>query len=227
MTAFSNAILDQVTQLDHEVHYELLCNGTVTDCLARDYLSVRPEEVEMIAQCLDDKSVAPSILDLGACVGRHSLCARFLRPESQITIVERDAELRQHCLDTFQPQAAYANFLDIDNGRDFDVMFMLGLGLGIFGDEHQTRLGLMSMVGRLKRGGSLLIEGGKSTPGEFTTQNYSIRYVQDQDEPFNWGYATFDWLKNTINDIGQLELSSRCVTSNGDNYFICQINKRA
>jgi 16S rRNA G1207 methylase RsmC len=178
----------------------------------------------MITHCLYNNS-APSILDLGSCVGRHSLYARRCRPEAKITVVESDTKLRQHCLDTFQPHAAYADFSDISIGLDFDVVFMLGLGLGIFGDEDRTRQGLLDVLARLKPGGSLLIEGGKSTPGDFTTQRFSIRYGQDQDEPFNWGYATFDWLQNTLENNGQVKLSRRCRTSNGDNYFICQINK--
>jgi len=224
LTAFSRAILDQVSDLTLDVHYELLCNGNATSCLALNYLSLRTEEKAIITNCLE-KLNAPSILDLGACVGRHSLFSQLIRPKAKITIVERDSQLRLHCIDKIQPIAAYANFSEVDIGRDFDVILMLGLGLGIFGNESRTRQGLRDVFARLKRGGSLLIEGGKSTPGEFTTQNFSIRYGQEQDEPFDWGYATFEWLQNTLQDIRHLEVTQKCETSNGDDYFICQIKK--
>jgi hypothetical protein len=225
VSAFSKAILDQVSDLTREVQYELICNDTVTVCLARDYMNLRHEEEKMIALCLANK-ISPSILDLGACIGRHSKYAQIICPKANITLVERDPLLRQHCLNTVNPKAAFSDYSDIGNNFNFDVVFMLGLGLGIFGSEDKTRKYLKDVLNRLKPGGSLLIEGGKSTPGEFTTQSFSIRYGQEQDVPFDWGYATFNWLEDTLEGIENFDVTHSCGTSNGDNYFICKVNKR-
>ncbi len=224
MTAFSNAILDQVADPTRDICYELLCNSVSTTCLARDYLTVRPEEADMIARCLASYS-EPSILDLGACVGRHSLYARGLRPRAKISMVERDTQLLRHCKQTIRPDAAYADFSEVGDSLGFDLIFMLGLGLGIFGNEERTRRGLADVLTRLKPGGSLLIEGGKSTPGEFTTQTFAIQYGSQLDPPLNWGYATIDWLQENLKFIGGTQVASRCGTSHGDQYFICQIKK--
>ena len=226
MTAFSKAILAQISDANSRIQYELLCNGTSTPCLASDYLSVRPEEQEIMALCLSGQS-APTILDLGACVGRHSRAARGICPDSKIIIVERDDQLRQHCIETLQPEAAYADFSDIHEGQKFDVIFMLGLGLGIFGDEIQTRLCLANVIQKLKPGGSLLVEGGKSTPGDFTTQSFTIRFGDQQDQPFQWGYASLGWFNQCLAQIGRAQVTDCWKTSNGDDYYICQVKTQA
>jgi hypothetical protein len=226
MTAFSNAILEQIYDPYRNVEYELVCNGKSTPCRASDYLSVRREEGEMISLCLSGQS-EPSILDLGACVGRHSRTALDVCPRSIITIVEQDDQLRQHCIEKLQPYAAYAEFSEIPDDQKFDVVFMLGLGLGIFGNENQTSLGLENVIQKLKLGGSLLIEGGKSTCGEFTTQSFTIRYGLQKDEPFQWGYASQSWLKQCLSKIGSAQITDCWKTSNGDDYFICQVKRLA
>lgn len=179
-----------------------------------------------MALCLSARS-APFILDLGACVGRHSSAARRVCPDSKIIIVERDDQLRQYCIETLQPDAAYADFSDIHESQKFDVIFMLGLGLGIFGDENQTRLGLASVIKKLKPGGSLLVEGGKSTPGNFTTQSFAIRYGAQQDPTFQWGYASLNWLNECLAQIGRVRVTDCWKTSNGDDYYICQVKRQS
>lgn len=226
MTAFSKAILTQISDANCRVRYELLCNETSTPCLASDYLSVRPEEQEIMASCLSGQRML-WILDLGACVGRHSRAARSVIPDSKIIIVERDNQLRQHCIETLQPEAAYADFSDIHESQKFDVIFMLGLGLGIFGNEIQTRLGLASVIQKLNSGGSLLVEGGKSTPGDFTTQSFTIRYGAQEDPPFQWGYASLSWFYQCLEQIGRARITDCWKTSNGDDYFICQVKRLA
>lgn len=224
MTAFSKAILEQISDANSRVQYELLCNRASTPCLASDYMSVRPEEQEIIALCLSGHS-EPSILDLGACVGRHSRAAKGVCPDSKIIIVEQDDQLRKHCIEALKPEAAYANLSDIHECQKFDVIFMLGLGLGIFGDEIQTRIGLASVIQKLKPGGSLLVEGGKSTPGDFTTQSFTIRYGGVQDPPFQWGYASLSWFNQCLAEIGLAQVADCWKTSNGDDYFICQVKR--
>jgi len=99
------------------------------------------------------------------------------------------------------------------------------LGLGIFGDEIQTRVGLASVIQKLKPGGSLLVEGGKSTPGDFTTQSFTIRYGGVQDPPFQWGYASLSWFNQCLAENGLAQVTDCWKTSNGDDYFICQVKR--
>ena len=223
MSAFSAAILDQLSSPDKDIYYDLIAAETVTSCLANDYFIMRPEEVDILRECISQYKNL-SILDIGCCIGRHSRFALSCNSDAKIDIVEKDDALRRITFNELNIQNAHKSVDDIKEAS-FNIIFMMGLGLGIFGDETSTKLGLVNIIGLLASGGTLLIEGGKSSPGSFTTQNFQIKYGAELDEPFEWGYATFEWLSSFIEEIGGVRIVSVSPSSNGDDYFICNLTK--
>jgi hypothetical protein len=223
MSAFSAAILDQLSSPDKDIYYDLIAAETVTSCLAKDYFIMRPEEVGLLRECISQYKDL-SILDIGCCIGRHSRFALSCNADTKINIVEKDDTLRQVTFNELPINNAYKSVDEI-NGASFNIIFMMGLGLGIFGDEASTKLGLVNIISLLASGGTLLIEGGKSSPGLFTTQNFQIKYGVILDEPFEWGYATFEWFSSFIEEINGIRIVSVSPSSNGDDYFICKLTK--
>jgi hypothetical protein len=223
MSAFSAAILDQLSSPDMDIFYDLIAAETVTSCLAKDYLIMRPEEGDIIGKCISQYNDL-SILDIGCCVGRHSRFALSCNTGARIDIVEKDDALRQITYSKLNIQNAYKSIDDI-NGGSYNIIFMMGLGLGIFGNEASTKLGLAKVIALLAPEGTLLIEGGKSSPGLFTTQNFQLKYGGVRDEPFEWGYATYGWFSSFIEEVGGVSIVSVSPTSNGDGYFICKLTK--
>jgi hypothetical protein len=223
MSAFSAAIFDQLSSPDKDIYYDLITAEIVTSCLANDYFIIRPEEAVLLGECIS-RYKDLSILDIGCCIGRHSRFALSCNTDAKIDIVEKDDVLRQITFNELNIQNAYKSVDDI-NGASFNIIFMMGLGLGIFGDEASTKLGLVNVIALLASGGILLIEGGKSSPGPFTTQNFQIKYGAVLDEPFEWGYATFEWFSSFIKEIGGVRIVSVSPSSNGDDYFICKLTK--
>lgn len=220
MSAFSKSILDQISSPDKDIFYELITAKMQALCLSKDYFNLRPEEVDLIGSCISQYK-DPSILDIGCCIGRHSRFALSCNSDSQVDIVERDDILRRHTFSELNVRNAYKSIEEIS--ASYSIIFMMGLGLGVFGNETATKLGLVKIISLLAPQGTLLIEGGKSTPGSFTTQNFQIKYGSLVDEPFEWGYATFDWFSRFIKKITGVRIVSVSKTSNGDNYFICKL----
>lgn len=225
MNAFAKAMFDQLRHPDRDVTFHMrLVDGPGVDCSCRDLLHVRPEEKELIRNSLGEKQ-EPRILDIACGIGRHSAFAHSVAPQAKITLVEMNRQLREYSL-SIPGAVAFERFDDVPAHSRFDVAFLMGNGLGVFGSEAGTRHELQRVLSLLVVGGYVLIESGNFAAGSFHEARHEIEYGGSVDAPFTWGYATREWLQTELVSAG-LEIVSVTASSAGGPFFICQARKSA
>jgi len=224
VSAFEKAMIDQINQPLKDVKYQIIgSDGVEVLCSCKDYLQLRSEEEISIKNCMVPY-VAPKILDIASGAGRHSSYAKQINPRSEVTLVEQAPLLRMHCKTMIEGSTVFANIDDLPESHKFDIIMLMGLGLGVFGNEKSVRKQMYKIANLLEIGGTLLIEGGKYPEGDFYLANLEIKYQGLVDGPFQWGYATSDWLTKVLISAG-LNIVSICPTTLGAPYFICQAIK--
>jgi SAM-dependent methyltransferase len=192
-TAFGRAMMAKVTAPSVPLTVTITWDGQVTINDCGTYIEVRPEEAALLTHHLADR-VATSVLDIGCGVGRHSILVRSQAPSAAITVVEKDDAMRRYALERTNA-IGYRSIEEVPAGSSFDLILLLGNGLGIFGNEEQTREGLKSVLGMVKEGGAAIIESGNPYPSRgFHTASMQVRYGRMVDGPFDWGFADQDWL---------------------------------
>lgn len=226
MSAFAQAMFDQLRQPDHDVKFYMrIVGGLGMGCPCRDFLSLRAEEQSLIRECLSGRQ-EPRILDIGGGIGRHSAFAHSLSPYARTSVVEIDQQLRDYCISVVPNTLGYEQFSDIPADTHFDTVFLMGNGLGIFGSESTTRQQLQRLHNLVADGGSVLIESGNFTSGSFFTAQHEIEYDGCVDGPFTWGYATSEWLQRELVNAG-FKIVSVTPSSRGRSFFICHAKKCA
>lgn len=226
MNAFAKAMFEQLRHPDCDVTFHMrLVDGPGVDYSCRGLLHVRPEEEAVIRSCLGDKQ-EPRILDMASGIGRHSAFAHSVSPDARITLVEMNQQLRDYCLSRIPGAVGYERFDDVPADSRFDVVFLLGNGLGVFGSEDATRHQLHRALSLLVAGGHVLIESGNFAAGNFHEARHEIEYDGAVDPPFTWGYATRDWLETELVSAG-FEIISMIASSAGGPFFLCQARKGA
>lgn len=224
MSAFAQAMFDQLKQPDSDVRFRMrIVGGTGMDCPCRDFLYLRVEEQSLIRECLDGRQ-DPRVLDIGCGIGRHSLFAHSLPPHARITVVEIDQQLRDYCISVVPGAIGYEQFSDVPDDARFDAVFLMGNGLGVFGDEITTRRQLQRLHGLVADEGRVLIESGNFAGGSFYPAQHEIEYDGLVDGPFTWGYATRDWLQRELVGAG-FTVVSVTPSSRGGPFFICDAKR--
>jgi SAM-dependent methyltransferase len=221
-------MFDQLRRPDRDVTFRMsISGGGGINCYCRDLLRVRPEEQDLIRQCLRlEGGGHPRVLDIGCGIGRHSIFVRSLSRGAAITVVETDRELREHTVDAVLGAVSYEQLTDIPAQERFNVVFLLGNGLGVFGTAHATRDGLGRIRDMLSHSGSALIEAGNFAGGEFYEARLQIEYGGLVDGPFTWGYATRPWVERALAEVG-LEVLSVTPSFCGGPFFIIHARNRA
>ena len=202
MTAFGRAMFDQLDHPDRDVTFQLSAQDSpsmVQNC--RDFTTVRPNEQALIQGSLGGRRT-PRVLDVACGIGRHSKYVRATAQDAVITVVEWDDHLRARAAADSGAATAYATFTDVPDDSRFDLVLLLGNGLGVFGDEGATRAGLSRVRDILAEGGHALIESCPPPRGQFHEGLLTLSYDNATDGPFPWGYATHTWLANCFQEIG-------------------------
>ena len=227
MNAFAQSMLDQLQNPDERVGFTLsIVGGPRMSCSCGDFMILRSEEKTLIRSCLGTtKKEGPRVLDIGGGIGRHSAFARETSPDAIVTIVEINQRLREYCQSVIPGAVGYIQFGDVPDDARFDVAFLMGNGLGIFGSEDATRQGLQRLSRLIVDGGCVLIEAGNFNRGDFSAVEHTIEYGGVVDGPFTWGYATKQWLQRELHAAG-FEIDSFTPSSVGGPFFICHATKR-
>jgi SAM-dependent methyltransferase len=198
-TAFGQAMMAQVMAPSVPLTVAITWDGQVTINDCGTYIEVRPEEEALLTHHLADR-VAPSVLDIGCGVGRHSILVRSRAPSAAITVVEKDDGVRRFAAERTNA-IGYRSIEEVPAGSRFDLILLLGNGLGIFGDEERTREGLKRVLAMVNEGGAAIIESGTPSQG-FHTASMQVRYGKMVDGPFDWGIADHDWLSAELSRNG-------------------------
>ena len=224
MNAFAQAMFDQLRQPDHDVRFNMRIIGRpAMHCSCRDFLHLRPEEESLIRTCLENRK-APRILDIGSGIGRHSIFASSQSEGAIVTFVEINQRLRAHCLQAVQGSVAFSEFAYVPIDARFDLAFLMGGGLGVFGSEGSTRQQIQRLFDLMSTGGSVLIESGNFANGHFYEARHEIEYNGVVDGPFSWGYASRPWLERALVEVG-FRIVSHTPSSRGGPFFIIQATR--
>ncbi len=224
MTAFSAAMFTQMSDPTRDVRFRMrIVGGSEIECPCRDFLHLRREEEALLRGCLDGLRLLRA-LDVGCGIGRHSALVQSLVPHSEITLVESDQQLRDYCAGRIAGARVFEHFEDLPADSRFDLAFLMGNGLGIFGTEDATFKALQRLHGFMDPEGSVLIESGSFTRDAFFSGRHEIEYDGAVDGPFTWGYATCGWLQRTLDALGFKVIS---VTPSGraGHFYICHAKK--
>ena len=201
MTAFGRAMMDSVHDGPKRFSMTMVNNGHTISMDCGDFLTCRQDE-KHILESIDLPQYA-RVLDYGCGIGRHLSFVRQRHADVQCIGIESCDLLREYCGDAIpQPSAFYDRWGDIPNGeRSFDMILLIGNGLGILGNENNARRELKTLVDALRPQGRIIIETGNPFGTGYFSAAFTIEYQQWRDGPFTWGYSDRDWINLTLSNL--------------------------
>jgi hypothetical protein len=101
------------------------------------------------------------------------------------------------------PPATFVERFEELDGVKFDLIMLMGNGLGVLGSEQDATQKLASLVGSLRQGGRILIETSNpfGTAGYYSNQ-FEIDYEHHHDGPFVWGGSDKGWIRRILGELG-------------------------
>lgn len=199
-SAFGLAMLNALNH--HNETFQLSFNGgppMTQRCNA--FLTLRQEEVDLFNGI--SLPVGARVLDYGCGAGRHLVHLRAGRADIHCVGIEVCDGLRTHCADALSEPATF--FVNWHQARDvgpFDLILLMGNGLGVLGDEQAARTQLRELVHSMAPGGRMLIETGNWNGRGYRTDTLEIRYQGHVDGPFPWGGADRTWVTDELHALG-------------------------
>jgi SAM-dependent methyltransferase len=201
LTAFGRAMLDTIHG-QPQCFRMSMSNGSSVKMNCGEFLHCRNEEQGV----LDNLNLPEDgkILDYGCGAGRHLIYLRQKHISVQCVGIEVCDLLRNHCTQAIpEPSAFYDSWDKIPaNDRVFDLILLLGNGLGVLGTECETVKKLKTLVDSLRPHGQIIIESGNPFGHGYYSADFTIAYKDFQDAPFTWGYADRTWLSATLKGFG-------------------------
>ncbi len=105
-----------------------------------------------------------------------------------------------HCRPSVAAPATFVRTFEELQHREFDLIMLMGNGLGVLGREYEAVARLRALVGSLKPAGRILIETGNPFGVGYCAPDFSIDYGEYRDGPFSWGYSDRDWISRTLRE---------------------------
>ncbi len=223
---FAEAMMDAINNDDPNVVFRMLEvgeTGHTVLCRYSDFLSVRPDEALLMKKALSGFQ-APRVLDIGCGVGRHLKFVREIKPTAVLTGVEIATLLRNECAKELPDAKFFSRFEEVPSEKAYDLILLMGNGLGVFGTEDITRQGLRRICRLLSDDGWLMLESGNSFG--FTTRLHQIEYKGKVGPEFAWGYASESWVQGEMKNAGFLVPSISPIDRGGP-FFLCCARKGA
>ena len=225
MSAFATAMFDQLKQPESNVSFTERVDQLAVQCPCRHFIEVRPEEQQLMRTCLEGRPKPPRVLDIGCGLGRHLVFSRQLSPNCQGTAVEINPQMLDYTVAAVPGAHPFRQFGDVPRKQRFDVVFLMGNGLGIFGKEDNTGEQLQRIFQHLSDGGDVLIEFGNPFNNDpFYAANTRIKYNSMEDGPFVWGFANREWIEPILQYIGFIMVSVTPSSVSGP-FFICHAKR--
>jgi SAM-dependent methyltransferase len=167
----------------------------------QDFLKVHENEQTLIDQLITHLPQNLSVLDLGTGVGRHLEFLRQRRPRARLVGVESDPNLHEFCVERLGPVVVRTEE-ELPLGQRYDLVLMMGNGLGMWGREEKAVAGLRRAVELLHPAGVVVAEASPLGPRGYNTHHLTNSYGGLQDPPFEWGFATFEWADSALKNLG-------------------------
>lgn len=200
-TAFGRAMLESVNGRSQQFRMSIV-NGGSFYMSCQDFLTTRPEEDTLLNNIELPREGA--VLDVGCGIGRHLAKVRQRCPQVHCWGVEKCDLMLEHCRATIAAPATFVRSLDEVPSCKFDLIMLMGNGLGVLGNEQDATASLRALVARLAPSGRIVIETGiPFGPGRgYVAPQVTITYGGDQDGPFTWGCSDRDWITRTLEALG-------------------------
>jgi SAM-dependent methyltransferase len=189
--------------------------GRDMDCSA--FLTTRPEENQLLDGIrLPDTGAA---LDMGCGIGRHLARIRQMRPKIHCWGVDICDLMLNHCRETIAAPATFVRTLaDLPPDRTFDLIMLMGNGLGVLGSEEEAVAHIRTLVASLNLSGRIVIETGNPFGQGYSSFDFTIDYRGQTDGPFRWGYADSGWVTRMLQNLG-CEVQSQPSRVPGGGFF--------
>ncbi len=199
-TAFGRAMLDSINNPPPRSFRMNMLGGPSMEMSCDQFLDLRQEERRLLDSI--ELSASARVLDYGCGAGRH---LRYLR-DRQTTIeccgIDVCELLLDHCRRTIpQPAAFFRSWGDITR-PSFDLILLMGNGLGVLGNEQNALAMLKLFVASLRPAGRVIIETGNPFGSGYRAAEFTIDYHGLRDGPFAWGYADREWLFDACRPVG-------------------------
>jgi len=164
-----------------------------------NYFVASPDHMKALEQIAIPASAA--VLDYGCGLGRHLKYLRSLHPDIYCYGIDQCELMRDHCCEAIDSPYEFVPSLKDLTQEKFDLILLMGNGLGILGDKESALQGLKDLTERLNKGGQLLIETGNPFGKGYTLGKFTISFEEHRDD-FHWGYADKDWIEAALTNLG-------------------------
>ena len=197
-----------------------LGNGPGRDMNCGDFMTARPDEI-----ALPDEIPLPkdgAVLDYGCGIGRHLAHIRKRHPKVHCFGIYICDLLLDYCRQNISGPRPFAQADAKLAGRQFDLIMLMGNGLGVLGDEQGATNGLRHLVHSLRPGGRIVLETGLPPMfrNGYGSDHFTIDYKEHRDAPFPWGFADRAWITQALEQLGcHVAIRESCGPGPGDMFF--------
>ena len=223
MTAFGQAMMDSIWTPPPRTFHMRRMGGPSIPMSCADFLRLRQDERQLLDRVvLEDRS---RVLDYGCGAGRCLAHIRDRFPRVACYGIEICNLLLDHCRAAITQPARFVSSWNDVADLSFDLIILLGNGLGVFGTETDARTMLGEMTRSLRKGGQMIIETGNPFGRGYCSHEFVIEYGNLSDGPFTWGFADREWVQQVCDGLGLVaDFFPSCAP--GGLFFFAVLQKR-
>ena len=163
-------------------------------------MTFRSEEIDLLESCKLPKEA--NVLDYGCGVGRYLKHIRKIYPQAHCVGIEICDQLREHCNHTISAPSTFVQTLEELPDIKYDLIMLMGNGLGVLGDENNAKSMLKILVNSLNPQGCIIIETGNPFSANYSSPQFTIEYQGRTDNSFTWGYSDRNWITTQLETNG-------------------------
>lgn len=198
-TAFGLAMLASINGTPQRFRMKMR-GGQTMEMRCSDFLNTREEENQLL-----DRLELPenaTVLDWGCGLGRHLSQVRRGRPSVHCYGIEICDGMLGYCRTKIVAPATFVESFEELDGLKFDLIMLMGNGLGVLGSEQDATQKLASLVSSLRQGGYILIETSNPFGTGYYSNQFEIDYEHHHDAPFVWGASDRGWISRILGELG-------------------------
>ncbi|MFZ4479736.1 MAG: class I SAM-dependent methyltransferase [Rhodoferax sp.] len=216
-TAFGQAMLASVA--GHPQRFSMKMGHDPAMAMScREFMHLRPDEEQLLESISLPHSA--NVLDYGCGIGRHFSYVRQANATARLVGIEICDLMLDHCRRIFTAPATFVSSFAEVSVDQFDLIMLMGNGLGVLGGEQQATAGLELLISSLRPGGRIVIETGNPFGAGYLSRNFTIDYHGQTDGPFTWGYSDRTWISETLARLGCTVAISESCAPGGSFFFV-------